>query len=230
MAFQQASTPLSKFKVDFTLRVPSGSVTTLLPIRALVVDNITGDLPAGVLTSMGQDPYLKGLKLADPNFDKPGRIDLLLGVDVLPRIMGEKTVHSTNQLLSASETVYGWVVSGQCQSDNSVPRSHICLSTQIVDKQTQDLLTKFWQVEDVSSNQVTRTEDEQLALDHFARTHSRQPDGRYVVELPRKTDALSLGCSRDQAQSRIRSPSPERANGQSSRKLWTTTPSENTLK
>ena len=202
MAFQQASTPLSKFKVDFTLRVPSGSVTTLLPIRALVVDNITGDLPAGVLTSVRQDPYLKGLKLADPNFDKPGRVDLLLGVDVLPRIMREKTVRSTNQLLSASETVYGWVVSGQCQSDNSVPRSHICLSTQIVDKQTQDLLTKFWQVEDVSSNQVTRTEDEQLALDHFARTHSRQPDGRYVVELPRKTDALSLGCSRDQAQRR----------------------------
>ena len=126
--------------MDFTLRVPSGSVTTLLPIRALVVDNITGGLPAGVLTSVRQDPYFKGLKLADPNFDKPGRVDLLLGVDVLPRIVGEKTVRSTNQLLSASETVYGWVVSGQCQSDNSVPRSHICLSTQIVEKQTQDLL------------------------------------------------------------------------------------------
>lgn len=202
VAFQQASTPLSKFKVDFTLRVPSGSVTTLMPIRALVVDTITGDLPAGVLISVRQDPCLKELKLADPNFDKPGRVDLLLGVDVLPRIMREKTVRSTNQLLSASETIYGWVVSGQCQSDKSVPRSHICLSTQTVDEQTQDLLTKFWQVEDVSSNQVTRTKDEQLALDHFERTHSRQPDGRYVVELPRKTDALSLGCSRDQAQRR----------------------------
>ena len=54
----------------------------------------------------------------------------------------------------------------------------------------------------MSSNQVTRTEDEQLVLDHFARTHSRQPDDRYVVELPRKTDALSLGCSQDQAQRR----------------------------
>ena len=63
---------------------------------ALVVDTITGDLTAGVLPSVRQDPYLKGLKLADPNFDKPGRVDLLLGVDVLPRIMGEKIVRSAN--------------------------------------------------------------------------------------------------------------------------------------
>ena len=62
----------------------------------LVVDTITGDLTAQVLPSVQQDPYLKDLMLADPNFDKPGRVDLLLEVDVLPRIMGEKIVRSAN--------------------------------------------------------------------------------------------------------------------------------------
>ena len=57
-------------------------------------------------------------------------------------------------------------------------------------------------MEDTSSAETTHTKNEQMALDHFGRTHKRQEDGRYIVELPRKTDALSLGCSRDQAQRR----------------------------
>ena len=58
--------------MDYTLRVP---VTVLMPVRALVVDIITGDLPSGELASIHSEPCLSGLKLADPAFDKPGRID-----------------------------------------------------------------------------------------------------------------------------------------------------------
>ncbi len=54
-------------------------------------------------------------------------------------------------------------------------------------------------MEDVSSVDSTRTEDEKMALEHFEKTHTRQEDGRYVVELPRKENILSLGCSREQA-------------------------------
>ena len=138
--------------------------------------------------------------MADPNFDKPGWVDLLLGVNVLPRILGEKIVRSANQLISASETIYGWVVSGQCQSDSSVPRSHLCLKTEAVGIQTQDLLKMFWKVADTPFAETTHTKNEQIALDHFGRTHKRLEDGRYIIELPRKSDELSLGCSRDQAQ------------------------------
>ena len=81
--------------------------------------------------------------------------------------MGEKIVRSENRLLSASETICGWVVSGQCQSDNSV---HLCLKTETVDIQTQDLLTMFWKVEDTSSAETTHTKNEEMALDHFGRT------------------------------------------------------------
>ena len=207
--FQQTATSLSKFEVNFHLRIPSGTVTTFIPIQAVVVDVITGDLPSSSLTAVRQDPYLDGLQLADPGFDKPGRIDLLLGVNVLPRVMLEGIVHSSDYSMNATRSVYGWVVTGTCKSSVQVPRSHLCLKTTPLDQQTQDLLTRFWQVEDVSSSSTIRTEEEQAALEHFNSTHSRQAVGRYVVELPRKSTTLSLGCSKEQAVRRsIRTRSP----------------------
>ena len=199
MGFQQTSTPVSQSKVDLYLKVPSGTVTVLIPVRAVVVDVISGDLPASSLSSVKQDPCLLNLPLADPHFDRPGKIDLLLGVDILPRIMMEGRRTSLDYTLSASKSVYGWIVMGTCQSSMQVPRSHLCLKTTSIDQHTQDLLTRLWQVEDVTSDTTIRTEEEKAALQHFTETHDRSPEGRYVVKLPRKETVLAIGSSRDQA-------------------------------
>ena len=60
----------------------------------------------------------------------------------------------------------------------------------------------FLEAESLSSTYTTEptlTQEEQRAEDHFIRTHLCQPDGRYVVQLPRKADPPELGCSKDQA-------------------------------
>ena len=103
--FQQKATPISKYKVEFHLRIPSGTVTVLIPVQAVVVDVITGDLPSSTLTNVKQSPFLQGLLLADPGFNKPGHVDLLLGVNVLPRVMLEDRVHSSDFSMSATNTV-----------------------------------------------------------------------------------------------------------------------------
>ena len=200
--FQQADTPAIKHRVDFSLRVPSGAVTILQPMQALVVESITGDLPSGPLPAVREQPYLQGLKLADPTFDKPGRVDLLLGVDSLPLLMGGSITYSEDRLLWATVTAYGWVISGKCHAQQQTPRSHLCLTAGSVDQQTQDLLINFLETESLAStdtSEPTCTLDEQRAEDHFLQTHSRQPDGRYVVQLPRKMDPPALGCSRERA-------------------------------
>ena len=68
------------------------------------------DLPQGVLFSVRQDPYLKGQKLADPNFDKPGWVDILLGVDVLPRALWERRLYDLKIDYSVPQKPYadGW--------------------------------------------------------------------------------------------------------------------------
>ena len=129
-------------------------------------------------------------------------MDLLLGVDSLPLLMGGSITYSEDRLLWATETANGWVISGKCHVQQQTPRSHLCLTAGSVDQQTQDLLINFLETESLAStdtSEPTRTLDEQRAEDHILQTHSRKPDGRYVVQLPRKMDPPALGCSRERA-------------------------------
>ena len=56
------------------------------------------------------------LPLADPTFGRPGRIDLLLGVDVFADVLrqGQRTGPAGSPV--AFETDFGWVLSGRAFS------------------------------------------------------------------------------------------------------------------
>ena len=82
---EQTSAPASKFKVDLTLRSIYDDSPRTIDVRAAVVDTITGDLPERALPGIKLRAFVEGLQLADPNFDRPGRIDLLLGMDIFTR-------------------------------------------------------------------------------------------------------------------------------------------------
>ncbi|XP_075150644.1 uncharacterized protein LOC142224743 [Haematobia irritans] len=51
------------------------------------------------------------LFLADPSFSKSGCIDIVIGVDIYPRVMSEGTL-MRHGLPTAQNTVFGWVVYG----------------------------------------------------------------------------------------------------------------------
>ena len=56
---------------------------------------------------------VKNLKLADPNFNSPGRIDILLGADVLEDVMKEGKFKEKG--LHIRNSIFGWIVSGIVQ-------------------------------------------------------------------------------------------------------------------
>ena len=66
------------------------SKETALSLHALVVSKITCDLPLQGVTFVHQLPHLKDLTLADSTFDKPGRIDLLLGCNILHDVLSQE--------------------------------------------------------------------------------------------------------------------------------------------
>ena len=80
--------------MEFHSRIPSGTVTVLIPVQDVVVDVTTGYLPSSTLANVKQSPFLQGLPLADPRYNKHGCVDLILGVNVLPRAMLKGRVHS----------------------------------------------------------------------------------------------------------------------------------------
>jgi len=53
---------------------------------AFILRSLTGHLPKQNV-NIKSCKHLQGLSFADPNFIKSGRIDLLIGVDIIPQLM-----------------------------------------------------------------------------------------------------------------------------------------------
>ena len=190
----QLSVPEARYKVDLEL-IPSGDQPPVR-MRAVVLDTITGDLPSFHLQGVRKQPFLQGLALADPQFDQPGSVDLLFGMDVLDEVLQPGRVSSPDKKIHAWETIYGWSLRGKCQPGPSSNPVHLCRPA---DQDTDDLLKAFFEIEQAPDNGLPLTDEGQQALDHFRDTHERTVEGRYVVRLPKRDVSLVLGCSRDQA-------------------------------
>ena len=92
------------------------------------------------------------LTLADPNFDKPGRIDLLSGSDVLDQLMLPARRFSKDGMLYAWETVFGWSIRGKYIPQSYPMESLLCLHSRAADSNMDDLLAAFWEAEEAPSD------------------------------------------------------------------------------
>ncbi|KAJ8949758.1 hypothetical protein NQ318_005081, partial [Aromia moschata] len=147
---------------------------------AIILPKICNDLPA-FRFSLENYPYLKNLQFADPTFNIPGAIDILLGADIFPNIFQPgRILGNTNEPI-ALNTVFGYVLMGK-MSANSLPtiQSFLCnMSTVSV----ETILKKFWEVETVP--EVTcLSPDDKLCEQKFVSTYSRDATGRFTVSLP----------------------------------------------
>ncbi len=76
---------------------------TVSEITAIIIPRVTCELP---LRPVSHDLNWNHLPLADPGFGEPGKIDVLLGADVL--LHGRRT--GSPGTPTAFETICGWVL------------------------------------------------------------------------------------------------------------------------
>ncbi|XP_055701775.1 uncharacterized protein LOC129801041 [Phlebotomus papatasi] len=167
----------------------------------LVLEHITDDQPAVEVKIPYQIP--SHVTLADPDFGKPGPIDMLLGADVFMSVLRSRKVAGSPTL---QETTFGYIVAGcfESHSDSTSSVYHLitCLcSTEDASLNTQ--MEKFWTLEEVKAQKPLSVEEQKCEA-HFALYTSRNSDGRYVVRLPTREDLQSLGDSRYLAEKRFR--------------------------
>ena len=118
-----------------------------LPVSSLIVKKIMGLQPRQEASKIRQLVKNQGLTPADPNFDKPGKIDVLLGADVIPFIQSRD---GATDSVVARDTVFGHVFLGTYDSlPDSIPVvSNVqIVGTRVADCQARDELslavTKF---------------------------------------------------------------------------------------
>ncbi|XP_053692622.1 uncharacterized protein LOC128741071 [Sabethes cyaneus] len=168
----------STFIADFSFHVLSG-ITRELPARALATAEWT--IPNEIV-------------LADPTFYQPGRIDMILGMEVYYELIQEGLVRLGPHLPVLQKTTLGWVVSGKV-GNSSAPTlriANICTATAI-----DEQLARFWEIESCYAKSTLSVE-ETLCEAHFAATTVRNEMGRFVVQLPKRNSVLAtLGNSEE---------------------------------
>ncbi|XP_063833858.1 uncharacterized protein LOC135083024 [Ostrinia nubilalis] len=180
-------------------------------IRAYVMRNlIISHLPEQQIESLSW-VGLGNLQLADPQFNMPNKIDLLLGANAFSQILKEGVQKSPDGLLIAQNTSLGWIVSGivkEYRKSSSIGHENPKISVMHAQINEDDALKRFWEIEEQPhSTKNMWTEEEQKCEENFASTTSRTPEGRYIVKLPfRETQpGCKGGNSRDIAVRKFKS-------------------------
>ena len=178
------------------------------PVHALVLSKITSSTPACPVLEQQNWSHLTGLSLADPDYGSPGSVDLLLGVDIFSwvvlhsRQFGPAGTPSafTVGTPSAFKAQFGWVLTGSIGQDN---HKKCCYFTLTEESQlltcSNELLRKFWEVENPYLQDTTLSVTESKVIEHFKENHHRDVEGRFLVLLPLKPDTAPLGESRGRA-------------------------------
>ena len=140
--------------VQFTIS-PLQSPTEKSEVSTIVVPHVTCDLPVNPITPRLSWTHLSDIPLADPDFGSPGRIDLLLGIDIFVDSLWHGRRNGPPNSPIALETKFGWVLAEpQNHSTQEGPRTDTNLSP-----------------------------EERVVLQHFKDNHCRTVEGRFVVPL-----------------------------------------------
>ena len=172
-----------------------------IDVTALVVPRVTSDLPTTSIPFDRKWKHLHNLRLADPDFNLPARIDVLLGIEVFTEVLLNGRRRGLPGTPVAMETVFGWVLSGRIESE-TIGMYALVMATHHSSVELNDnMIQKFWKIEEPPSHPfVQYSQEERIALHHFETTHTRSPEGRFIVPLPRSpSNTMTIGESRTQA-------------------------------
>ncbi|XP_062556900.1 uncharacterized protein LOC134221729 [Armigeres subalbatus] len=144
---------------------------------------------------------MPNVPLADPHFNIPSMIDIIIGGECYHEIHTGSRLSIGDGLPLLVDTRFGWTVSGKTTTNPTVAPPVCYLST--VDRSLESSLQRFWELEAVDQSPIY-SEEEKQCEEFYATTTTRTHDGRYVVRLPRSDNPqVTLGQSRQIATRRF---------------------------
>ena len=174
------------------LQLQSFHSTEKIIVRANVVDHLLPCVSPGNIPAARKLPKFKNLTLADPRYTPDSQVNILLG-------SREGTLFSTDRDFKAENTIFGWAVGGFTSASTAQQTTSICLKLAPVQENAEQLLQRYWALEEVPGDASSLSAEEQRAVSHFMETHSRDTEGRYNVSLPKRDPPILQGKLRETA-------------------------------
>ncbi|GBM19671.1 hypothetical protein AVEN_135693-1, partial [Araneus ventricosus] len=184
----------AKRKSTGTILNSDGSFSATLDF--LVIPKITDLMPSSSI-DLEEIKIPSYVKLADPNFYSPAKVDLLIGAELFFSILKGNRLFINNSLI-LQETVFGHVLSGTVEGKQEI--QHCGLISQV--ENLDNLVKKFWEVENITDIPTSKNKEELECENHFMQTYRRDKDGKYIVSLPLKEN-IQLGNSIQIAKQRL---------------------------
>ena len=185
---------ISSFQIS-----PVGANKRKIEVTAVVVPKVTCNLPLAPVPFQLSWKHISDLPLADPDFGRPSRVDMLLGVDVFIDVLRHGWRSGPPNSPTALETEFGWVLCGGAGPSSDLPTNVCITSFHSSVSSKEDTLQRFWEIEEAPLDQSALSNEERMVVRHFDSNHSRSCEGRFVVPLPRDPSTKSIGESRSQA-------------------------------
>ncbi|XP_044315252.1 uncharacterized protein LOC123037660 [Drosophila rhopaloa] len=195
-------TGISSVKADTTRRCSTLHIKTRisedhLVVYAHVLGRITSSLERQNIDASALEAF-KDLQLADTEFNTNSPVDILLGSEHVWSVFTGRKMYDNKGNLIAISSVFEWVITSLITSN---PSNAIAL-TAIVD--IGATLQKFWDLENVQSRAKLDPEGDQVEK-HFLATHSRDENGKYIVDLLFNTENPDFGETLQEALKRFKS-------------------------
>ena len=175
---------------DFTISTISDQ-SWKLDMSAVIIDRITGIQPRQDASVVREMAVKQGWALADPKFDQPGWIDVLLGADVLPHVQLHEGPISS---IMAVPTVFGQALMGTYPTQGPLEWAqasiHTLAQTDVLpptDENLNTTLLRFWELENPLQPRLAFSPEEiRVQLEYASKHVFVQSAGKYQVTLPKK--------------------------------------------
>lgn len=158
-----------------------------IDVTCLIMDDITEKMPQETF-AVNDWKIPSSIKMADPRFNKPSSVDMLLSASVFFDALIEGIIVLGDTKLKLFNSNFGWLVAGGGLHTKTRinPKPAVChaLSKRTLSHQ----IKQFWSI--LEEEKIRSTEDEHCET-HFVET-SRRIDAKFVVDLPFKSDPSQL--------------------------------------
>ncbi|XP_062556820.1 uncharacterized protein LOC134221646 [Armigeres subalbatus] len=181
----------------------------------LVVTKVTGKIPS-VAVNNSEWKIPPGLVLADPKFNEPKDVDLLIGAELFFQILKQAQLRLSNDLPTMYETQFGWVIAGALDESEGEIVNVLCA---VDEDPLLKSIQRFFEQEELPEEKEPSSEEQEIE-EHFRETYRRDEEGRFVVQLPFRESIHQLGNSRSLAMKRFLSSEKRLSNKLEMRNMY----------
>ncbi|XP_073841598.1 uncharacterized protein [Musca autumnalis] len=148
----------------------------------------------------------QNIKLADPNFNTQGKVDILVGAEFYFSLMQPGTIKLSGNQPILQNTALGWIVGGLIEQ-TSTDVTPAALTCAIFDSETslEQAIEKLWKLEEVEASEEVMSPLEKLCESHYNQHVQTDEYGRFIVRLPFRESPTALGKSHAMAYNRFMS-------------------------